>query len=90
MTQSRGNDLWIETLSANASESDRGWGKTLCVSVLFGLLGFDRFYLGSGLLGLLKLCTFGGFGLWWIFDVVLLLAGRMRDAEGRVVRGPFG
>eukprot|EP00435_Cladocopium_sp_Y103_P058332 s777_g20.t1 len=32
--------------------------------------GLDLFYLGFWLRGILKLLTLGGFGLWWLFDVV--------------------
>ena len=33
--------------------------------------------------GLLKLLTAGGFGIWWLVDVILIATGAMRDAEGR-------
>ena len=39
-----------------------GWNAFL------GYLGADKFYLGSAVLGILKLITFGGFGIWVIID----------------------
>ncbi len=39
---------------------------------VFGVCGVDRFYLGEPLLALLKLFTFGGFGLWYLFDLVTI------------------
>lgn len=72
------------------AQSDKGWTVAFCLSVFLGYFGADRFYLGYGFLGILKLCTFGGMGLWWVFDILLLLAGKMRDSEGGVVRRPFG
>ena len=37
---------------------------------LLGVLGLDHFYLRSPLTGLAKLLTFGGFGIWWIWDIL--------------------
>jgi len=42
----------------------------LSLSVLFGLFGADQFYLGYAWLGFFKLITFGGFGIWYLFDIV--------------------
>lgn len=35
-----------------------------------GSLGVDRFYLGDKQKGILKFFTFGGFGIWWIKDIL--------------------
>lgn len=35
-----------------------------------GSLGIDRFYLGDVKKGILKYFTFGGFGIWWIKDIL--------------------
>lgn len=51
--------------------------------ILFGLnaflggLGIDRFVVGDVLAGVLKLITFGGFGLWTLVDL-FLIGGRTR------------
>lgn len=47
----------------------------------FGFLGLHRFYLGRFWTGLLMLITIGGFGVWWIWDVFLLLTGKLRDGD---------
>lgn len=41
------------------------------VSWMFGPLGADRFYKGDIGLGILKLITLGGLGVWWIVDAAL-------------------
>lgn len=61
----------------------RDWLVALLLSIFLGSLGVDRFYLGKIGSGLLKLFTFGGLGIWWLIDVILIAAGSMRDAEGR-------
>jgi len=43
---------------------------TYLLSLFFGYLGADYFYLGFPLFGMAKLCTLGGLGLWWVFDIV--------------------
>jgi TM2 domain-containing membrane protein YozV len=38
-----------------------------------GLLGIDRFMIGDTVLGIIKLCTFGGFVLWALLDILLIM-----------------
>jgi TM2 domain-containing membrane protein YozV len=48
------------------------WVLTLIMSIFFGQLGIDRFLMGHVGLGILKLVTFGGCGVWWLVDLVLI------------------
>ena len=41
----------------------------LLISILIGELGVDRFLLGQTGLGILKLVTCGGCGIWWLIDL---------------------
>ena len=79
-------DDWFNTVRQHTHESDKNWGLAFCLSLLLGMLGADRFYLNSAWLGMLKLCTCGGGGIWWLADIVLLLVGTMKDGEGRVLK----
>jgi len=53
------------------------------ISFMWGTFGVDRMYLGKWGTGILKLVTFGGFGLWVLVDLVLIMSGSMRDKQGR-------
>lgn len=60
---------------------------TWLLSLFLGGWGVDRFYLGHAGLGIVKLLTGGGFGIWALIDLILVLAGSMRDAQGRPLAG---
>jgi hypothetical protein len=57
------------------------------LSLLLGTLGADRFYLGKIGTGVLKLVTLGGFGIWWLIDLIMLLAGKTTDSNGLELEG---
>ena len=62
--------------------SGKDWRLALGLSVFFGWLGLDRFYLGYPALGLLKLSTFGGFLLFHLLDIVLIALQIVGPADG--------
>ncbi|RXZ45788.1 TM2 domain-containing protein [Agromyces binzhouensis] len=73
--------------AAGSATSDRSFIATWLFAWLLGVFGVDRFYLGKVGTGILKLLTIGGFGIWWLVDLVLTLANSAKDAEGRRVIG---
>ena len=48
------------------------WTLTLIMSIIFGAIGVDRFIMGHIGLGILKLLTLGGCGIWWLVDLILI------------------
>lgn len=50
---------------------------TLIFSLLLGFLGVDRFCLGWTGIGVGKMLTIGGLGIWWIIDIILLITGNL-------------
>ncbi|MBL7100532.1 MAG: TM2 domain-containing protein [Nanoarchaeota archaeon] len=62
----------VEKVETKKEKRELNWLVTLIISLIFGSLGVDRFMLGQVVVGLLKLVTFGGFGIWWLVDVILI------------------
>jgi len=46
---------------------------SLITSIIVGVYGVDRFYIGDIGLGVAKLLTCGGAGIWWIVDILLIM-----------------
>ena len=66
--------------------SDRQWVVAAILAFFAGGLGADRFYLGYTKLGVLKLVTLGGCGIWSIIDFVLIIMNKTPDIDGRPLK----
>ncbi len=56
---------------------------------LFGPFGFHQFYVGKIGWGVVYFFTMGIFGFGWVIDMLLILIGRFKDANGYRVRKFF-
>ena len=71
------------TAREDVSEKKRSVALLLCV--LYGWLGLHRFYAGKVGTALLMMLTIGGFGIWYVIDLVWLVSGTFEDSEGKVI-----
>jgi hypothetical protein len=69
-----------------ARGEEKDWMVALLLSIFLGTFGIDRFYLGYVGLGILKLVTLGGCGIWWLIDLILIATNKLPDARGNRLR----
>ena len=55
----------------------------LCFTL--GVFGAHRFYAGKIGTGLLQLFTLGGFGIWMLVDMIMIVVGSFTDSEGEKI-----
>jgi len=58
----------------------------LVLATVGGVFGLHRFYVGRTESGIWQAVTLGGLGMWWLYDMVLLIAGEFRDGDGLPLR----
>ena len=65
--------------------SPRSRAVALILCAVLGYLGIHRFYVGKIFSGIVWLCTGGLFGIGYVIDIILIVAGGFRDIDGRYV-----
>ena len=66
--------------------SERSRGVALTLAVIGGWLGLHRFYAGKIGTGIAQIFTLGGLGVWWMYDLILVVTGEFRDMNDLRIR----
>lgn len=69
-----------------AEVSDKEWLPSLLLCLFLGGLGIHRFYTGHTAIGVLQLLTGGGCGVWALIDLIFIVTGSFKDANGRPLK----
>jgi hypothetical protein len=77
-----GREVWIPASKLPGLWSERSFVAALLLSFFLGAFGVDRFYLGYTGLGVAKLLTLGGCGVWALADFILIALKKVPDADG--------
>ncbi len=80
---STANDRVYQYYDPQASTCSQSTG--LLLAVFFGFYGVHRFYTGHVRSGFIQLFTGGGFGIWWILDILTIATGNFRDSKGKLL-----
>lgn len=82
MVQHKEANFPVSASSIPGVFSSKTFMTALLLSIFLGGFGIDRFYLGYTGLGVAKLLTLGGCGIWSLIDLILIAMRNVKDSEG--------
>ncbi len=71
------------------NNNSKSKGTTALLAILapfFGFCGIHRFYTGHIGIGLIQLFTGGGCLIWQTIDIIMILTGSYKDADGKPLK----
>ena len=69
-------------------EPQKSWLATVLLCHFLGTFGAHRFYTGRIVSGIFQLLTFGGFGIWTLIDLIMIVSGDFKDQYNRPLYHP--
>lgn len=73
------------TSTNEVTKSPNDWVVCIILVVFLGFWGVHRFYVRKIGTGILMLFTFGGLGIWWFIDLIMIATASFTDKEGRPI-----
>ena len=67
---------------AVSGNSDKKILPAFLLCFFLGFLGAHRFFVGKIGTGVLMIFTLGGFGIWALIDLIMIIVGSFTDKEG--------
>ena len=74
---------YIKTAEQKTKENK--WLITLLLCWFLGVFGVHRFYTGHIGIGVIQLLTLGGCGIWAFIDLIIIIVGNYKDADGNPI-----
>ena len=69
-------------ISGKSAAGSKSQLVALLLVIFVGGLGIHRFYLGYTTIGIIQLLTLGGCGIWALIDLIRIITGDLKPADG--------
>lgn len=69
-------------MSNTVAKSEKSNVVALLLCLFLGGLGIHRFYVGKIGTAIVQIFTLGGFGIWLLIDLIMIIIGKFKDKAG--------